>query len=87
MSEEKEPTWKFILSLIILGFVIGLVFGIIISPDSYANQNLAYENGVRCAVKYNLNEQQEEIGFYYKEYSVSETCIKLMEKHSIGGIQ
>lgn len=65
---------------------VGMILGYIIAPDSYANNNLAYENGVKCAVKYNLNEQQEEIGIYWKEYNISETCKKLMEKHSIGGI-
>lgn len=74
--------------VLLIAFSIALAFILssVIYPDSHTNTNLAYENGVKCAVKYNLNEQQEEIGIYWKEYNISETCKKLMEKHSIGGI-
>jgi len=60
----------------ILSFLLTILFFIILLPP---NPILAYENGVKCGIKYMLTESQKDVNFIVKKYSVSDSCAYIVE--------
>lgn len=62
--------------IIILSFFIAMVF---LTIDLAPNTSSAYENGVKCGIKYMLTESQKDVNFIVKKYSVSDSCAYIVE--------